>query len=155
MLIRPFSALDGAATLDVFLRAIRITASSAYAPEQIAVWAPNDMDLVPWTAKRARTSTVVATQDDRVVGFTDLDDNGYIDMLFVDPDFGRRGIASALLAWALEQAEDQGLTELTTHASLIARPFFEKFGFVVLEQRYPVLGGVQLTNFSMRRPPPP
>ncbi|TFB76711.1 GNAT family N-acetyltransferase [Cryobacterium glaciale] len=151
MLLRPFTVLDGEATLDVFLRAIRITASSRYTPEQIAAWAPDDMDIVAWTAKRARTATVVATNGVQVVGFTDLDDRGYIDMLFVDPDFGRRGVASALLGWVLERADDRGLTELSTHASLVARPFFEKFGFVVLEQRYPVQGGVRLTNFIMHR----
>ena len=151
MLIRPFAVVDGEATLDVFLRAIRITASSGYTPEQIAVWAPNNMDIAVWTAKRQATPTVVATSDDRVVGFTDLDGRGYIDMLFVDPDFGRRGVASALLGWVLERADERGITELSTHASLMARPFFEKFGFVVLEQRYPVLDGVRLTNFSMRR----
>ncbi|TFD52709.1 GNAT family N-acetyltransferase [Cryobacterium sp. Hh7] len=151
MFIRPFTVLDGEATRDVFLRAIRVTASSEYTPEQIAAWAPHDMDIFAWTAKRARTSTVVATSDDHVIGFTDLDDQGYIDMLFVHPDFGRRGVASALLASALERAGELGLAELSTNASLIARPIFERFGFVVLEQRYPVLAGVRLTNFSMRR----
>ena len=55
------------------------------------------------------------------------------------------------MAWILETARDRSITELSTHGSLTARPFFEKHGFVVLEQRHPVRAGVALTNFSMRR----
>lgn len=151
MLIRAYAELDAAATLDVFLRAIRTTASRDYTPEQIAVWAPGDIDITLWNTKRAQASTVVAVSGDRVVGFTDLDEDGYIDMLFVDPEFGRQGVASSLMAWVVETARDRGIAVLSTHGSVTARPFFEKHGFVVLEQRYPVRRGITLTNFAMRR----
>ncbi|MNW68344.1 putative N-acetyltransferase YafP [compost metagenome] len=49
-------------------------------------------------------------------------------------------------------AREHGAVELTTYASLTARPFFEKHGFVVVEERQPVLRGVSLTNFRMRKP---
>ena len=86
MLIRDYQPLDAEATLDVFRHAIRVTASRDYSPEQIAAWAPGDTNITRWAARRAAARTVVATLDDRVVGFTDLDDRGYIDMMFVDPN---------------------------------------------------------------------
>src|SRR5680860_743598 len=52
MLIHAYTELDAVATLDVFLRAIRTTASRDYSPEQIAVWAPGDTDLTAWNTKR-------------------------------------------------------------------------------------------------------
>ena len=80
-----------------------------------------------------------------------MDERGYIDMMFVDPAVTRRGVATALLGRVPEIAREQGADELTTYASLTARPFFEKHGFVVVEEREPVLRGISLTNFSMRR----
>ena len=60
-------------------------------------------------------------------------------------------MATALLGWAVSTARELGAAELSTHASLTARPFFEAHGFVVVVEQHPVLRGVALTNFVMRR----
>ena len=39
MILRDYAESDGPATLDVFLRAIRVTAARDYTPEQVAAWA--------------------------------------------------------------------------------------------------------------------
>ena len=67
-------------------------------------------------------------------------------------EFARRGVATALLAWARETAVHDGAHELTTHASRTARPFFEAHGFVVVREQRPVLRGVELVNYAMRCP---
>jgi putative acetyltransferase len=151
VILRRYRASDGPATLDVFLRAIRLTASRDYTPEQVAAWASDDIDRDQWEARRAAARTQVAQVDGRVAGFTDVDEGGYVDMLFVDPDVSRRGVATALLGWVVGTAQRLGATELSTHAGLTARPFFERLGFAVVAERHPVLRGVQLTNFVMRR----
>lgn len=149
--LRDYTPDDAAATLDVFLRAIRVTAARDYTPEQVAAWAPPDVDPDAWAARRAASRTVVAVRDGVVVGFTDVDAAGYVDMLFVDPDATRQGVASALLGWAVRTATALGATELTTHASITARPFFAARGFVVEAEQHPVRRGVELTNYRMRR----
>lgn len=151
MLIRDYGGLDAEATLDVFRRAIRVMASRDYSSEQIAAWAPGDTNITRWAARRAAAHTVVATLDDRVVGFTDLDESGYIDMMFVDPNVAGRGVATALMRWVVESARHRGIRQLTSHVSITARPFFETNGFEVIDERHPVLNGVTLTNFLMRR----
>jgi putative acetyltransferase len=150
MLLRPYTAQDAEATLEVFRRAIRLTAIRDYTLEQIAAWSSDDIDLSVWNTRRAARATLVADVDG-VVGFSDVDDSGYIDMLFVDPDFSRRGVAATLLALLTEQAATAGAMELTTHASITARPFFESHGFEVVKEQRPVIRGVELTNFAMRR----
>src|SRR3954447_21182727 len=97
MELRAYVAADAEATLAIFLRAVRETARAHYSPEQAAAWAADSGDLDSWAAARGAAHTQLAIIDGQVAGFTDLDDCGYIDMLFVDPDFGRRGIASGLL----------------------------------------------------------
>ena len=152
MILRAYDESDAEATLRVFLRAVRVTASKDYSPEQIAAWGSDDISLDVWAVKRLQTDTVVAVEGDEVLGFSDVDDRGYVDMMFVDPAVTRRGVASALLDHVTRMAREHGAVELTTYASLTARPFFEKHGFVVVEERQPVLRGVSLTNFSMRKP---
>ncbi|NKY39295.1 GNAT family N-acetyltransferase [Cellulomonas septica] len=149
--IRPYAPDDARATLDVFLAAIRVTAAADYTPEQLAAWAPDDVDLAAWAQRRAARRTVVAEVDGCVVGFTDVDAAGYVDMMFVDPRVGRTGVASTLLGWAHDAAVRDGASTLTTHASLTARPFFEAHGFVVTAEQHPVRRGVTLTNFAMSR----
>ncbi|MDQ0375709.1 GNAT family N-acetyltransferase [Cellulomonas humilata] len=151
MILRDYGEADGPATLDVFRRAVRVTAARDYSPEQVAAWASDEIDPAGWDARRRASRTRVAEVDGRVVGFTDVDERGYVDMLFVDPAFGRRGVATALLGWAVTTAQELGAVELSTHASLTARPFFEAHGFAVVVEQHPVLRGVALTNFVMRR----
>ncbi len=155
VIMRPYRASDAAATLGVFRRAVRLTAGRDYTPEQVAAWAPDDLDEVAWAARRQAARTQVAEVDGRVVGFTDVDADGYVDMLFVDPDAARQGVATALLRWVVETATELGAQELTTHASVTARPFFERQGFVVVREQQPVRRGVTLTNFAMHAPLPP
>lgn len=147
--IRPFVAADAAPTLEVFQHAVRATAVTDYSSEQIAAWAPADPDRGSWLNRRAQLNTVVAVVDDVVVGFTDVSGSGFIDMMFVDPAVGRRGIATALLLWVRTEAERLGSSSLTTHASITARPFFEAHGFVVDHERHPTLRGVVMLNYSM------
>jgi len=151
VILRDYGESDGPATLDVFRRAIRVTAARDYSPEQVAAWASDEIDPAGWDARRRASRTRVAEVDGRVVGFTDVDERGYVDRLVVDPAVARRGVASALLGWAVTTAQELGAVELSTHASLTARPFFEAHGFAVVVQQHPVLRGVALTNFVMRR----
>ena len=153
MLLRANRDADARVTLGVFRRAIQQTAGRDYSAEQVAVWASHDIDaLDEWTAQRGAQITQVAELDGAVVGFTDVDDNGYIDMLYVDPAFGRRGVATALLRWAISTAHGRGATELSTHARVTARAIFEANGFAVVEKQHPMHRGVTFTNYRMIRP---
>lgn len=46
---------------------------------------------------------------------------------------------------------ERATPSLTTNASITARPFFERFGFVVLAEQHPVTRGVRLTNYRMEK----
>lgn len=150
MELRAYAAGDAEATLAIFLRAVRETARAHYSPEQVAAWAADFGDLDSWAVARTASHTQLAIVDGHVAGFTDLDDRGYIDMLFVDPDFGRQGIASALLASMVALARQRGLPAVTTFASLTSRPVFERHGFVVLRERYFGEGDGAAKTYEMR-----
>jgi putative acetyltransferase len=157
MELRAYRDEDAGATRAVFERAVRLTALGDYSKEQVEAWAPSDFsasDLAAWGSERASAQTVVAAEGDEVLGFSDLVDGRLLDMLYVDPTAGRRGIATALLTEIVSLARDAGAPEIETCASLTARPIFERHAFTVIEQRTPPLRGVSMTNFRMRRPLP-
>jgi putative acetyltransferase len=150
--LRPYRAEDAHATRSVFERAVHLTASRDYTATQVAAWAPVDRapaTATAWAAARAAAHTIVAVQDDEVVGFSDLVHGDLLDMLYVDPRAGGRGIGSALITHIISVARAGDARVLKTYASLTARPVFERNGFVVIEQRRPVVRGVAMTNFEM------
>ena len=150
MELRAYAAGDAEATLSIFLRAVRETARAHYSADQVEAWAADSGDLDSWAVARAAAHTQLAIVDGHVAGFTDLDDHGYIDMLFVDPDFGRQGIASALLGSMIALARQRGLPAVTTFASLTSRPVFERHGFVITGTRYFGEGDRAAKTYEMR-----
>jgi putative acetyltransferase len=150
--IRAYEPSDVADTLAVFTAAITQTAADDYSPEQIRAWAkPGQRDLSAWHAAMNARGSVVAMVDDAVVGFSDVDRHGYIDMMFVSPHHARQGVARELLSCVEHRARAAGLSELTSDVSITARPFFERFGFAVVAEQRPMKDGVELTNYRMRK----
>ena len=148
--VRDYVPADAAKTLAVFLGAVTITASVDYSPEQIAAWAaPQDREINAWDSARAERGTFMAVLDGDIAGFSDVNADGYIHMLFVAPRFGRRGVASSLVAAVEQRARRLGATSLSTNASITARPFFEQHGFVVVAEQRPITRGVSMTNYRM------
>ncbi len=150
--MRDYTGADAAPTLKVFRDAVTVTGAQRYTAEQVVAWAgPPEDNLPAWHAARSAPATVVAVIDDTVVGFSDLDTQGYIDMLFVSPGFGRRGVASRLLDEVESRARTAGLDALTVSASLLLRPLLARRGFVVEKQLAPVVSAVTLVSFAMRK----
>ncbi|GAA1495826.1 GNAT family N-acetyltransferase [Paeniglutamicibacter kerguelensis] len=153
MEIRPYAETDAPATLGVFLAAVTETASAHYSAEQIAAWARADeRDAIQWNTARKSLNTYVAAIGAEVAGFSDVEADGYIDMMFVAPKFGRRGVAGALLAHLRAIAVGTSASELYANASITARPFFERHGFAVVAEQHPVSRGVEMTNYRMLLP---
>lgn len=92
----------------------------------------------------------MAMEQDRLAGIISLEKGYYIDFLYVHPDFGRQGIARALLNAIITHA-DQGWLEV--FASKLARPFFENHGFEVVHDNKVHLDGQVLINYKMVKEP--
>lgn len=151
--IRSYRSEDADETLAVFLAAVTVTASADYSPEQIAAWArPERRSVTDWDRAMAGRNSYVAIVNDEIVGFSDVNADGYIDMMFVSPQHTRRGIARSLLTLLEACARDLGAHRLSADVSLTARPFFERHGFEVEAVQRPITAGVQMTNFRMTKP---
>jgi putative acetyltransferase len=149
--IRRYQPGEEAALFDIYFTAIHLVASQDYTAEQIQAWAPQDLDAALWMNKMRDINPFVAELNGELVGYADLQSNGYIDHFFVSGKHPRRGIGSLLMKRILAQAITVGASSLTSHVSRTAQPFFAKFGFIIVEQRSPEVRGVVIPNALMRR----
>jgi putative acetyltransferase len=149
--IRRYKPGEERALFEVYYSAIHLVASHDYTPEQIKAWAPEDLDMSLWEVRIRDINPFVAELGGEVVGYADLQPNGYIDHFFVSGTYHRNGIGSLLMEHLLAEAKSLGLYELASDVSRSAQPFYEKFGFVVVEQRCIERRGVIIPNALMRR----
>lgn len=149
--IRRYKEGEEPALFEVHYSAIHLVACRDYTPEQIQAWAPGDLDPSIWEKRIRGINPFVVELNGRIVGYADLQSNGYIDHFFVSGEHPRQGIGSLLMTHLLREAGSRGLLELTSNVSRTAQPFYEKFGFAVVEQRSPVVRGVVIPNALMRR----
>lgn len=135
----------------VFRSAVHGMAGHDYTAAQLNAWAPSDLDPAQWERTIDRVDPFVADLDGQIVGYANLQRTGDIDHFFVHASFARRGIGTVLMRHLVSRARQQGISSLTCDVSRGAEPFFERFGFRVIEQRSPIVRGVAVPNVRMRR----
>ncbi len=151
IMIRPYGVTDAAALTNLFRSSVREIASRDYTAAQIRAWAPDEIDAVQFGRRCEAKSTWVAELEGRIAGFSDLEADGHIDMLYVHPNFVRLGVARALLEHIEETAQINGLRRLYTEASLTARPIFEIMGFRMVVPQTVTIRCESMTNYRMEK----
>lgn len=136
----------------IFQNTVRKVNIKDYTQEQVDAWAPDFIDKEKWNKTLSEHYTFVAVKNDAIIGFGDIDDSGYLDRLYVHHDYLRQGVAT-LICNKLESMVDSDLT-IRTHASITAKPFFEKRGYRVVKEQLVERKGVFLKNYIMELPAP-
>lgn len=158
-LLRPAVPADAPVLHAVSLEAIRVSAAGHYSAEQLAAWAGR-RTLAGHERMIERTVTLVALVGGAPAGFVSLALHdvgplvaGELDQLFVHPDHGGRGLATALLSHVDRLASETGIDRLVTHASWRAVPVFERHGWSREEVETVTVAGQVLTRCRMGRVP--
>ena len=146
MLIREYMSSDCEQLAELFYQTVHTVNAKDYSQEQLCVWATGDVDLSVWNKSFLEHNTFVAIKNSIIVGFGDIDTTGYLDRLFVHKDYQRQGIASALC-----DKLENGLTKITTHASITAKSFFLHRGYRMVKEQQVVRMGISLTNYVMEK----
>lgn len=145
MYIREYEPADCSEIASLFYQTVHEVNKQDYTSEQINAWATGKVDLAAWNQSFLEHYTLVAVENGRIAGFGDIDETGYLDRLYVHKEHQREGIAAALCSRL--EAHVQG--NILTHASITARPFFQKRGYKVLKEQQVERQNVLLTNFVM------
>ena len=96
MLLRRYNPKDCEALTSLFYHTVHNVNVKDYSQEQLKAWANDKIDLEVWNKTFSVHYTVVAVENNIIVGFGDIDKLGYLDKLFVHKDYQRRGFATAI-----------------------------------------------------------
>jgi putative acetyltransferase len=149
--VRALALSDAEAAAEIFHDAVQTGAAEAYTQAQRDAWSGPAPDPEKWRARFEEQTGVVAEAGGEAVGFMTLDADGHVDLAYVRPERARQGVGGRLYAALEALAREAGLARLSTHASLVARPFFEKQGWRTEQEQQVSLRGETLTNFAMSK----
>lgn len=147
MFIRKYESTDCKELTELFYNTVHTVNAKDYTKEQLDAWASVQMDLEKWDQSFQEHFTVVAVENGIIVGFGDIDITGYLDRLYVHKNNQRKGIATAIC----DQLESKVQGKIVTHASITAKPFFEKRGYKVLKEQQVVRKEILLKNYVMEK----
>lgn len=151
MSIRRYESKDCNDIINLFYNTVHTINAKDYTKDELDAWAPKDLDLSLWDKSFLNNYTIVFILDNTIVGFGDINEDGYLDRLYVHKDYQRRGIAKEIVNNLECYVEELGVNTITTEASITAKPFFEKMGYKIIKEQQVERRGQYLTNYIMQK----
>ncbi|HEX7776231.1 MAG TPA: GNAT family N-acetyltransferase [Parvibaculum sp.] len=151
MPIRDYRPADAEVLTQLFHDTVHATGLRTYSAAQVAAWSPAPPDAARWHARMSARHTLVAEENDVILGFAELEESGHFDMLYVAKAAIGTGVGGALCDAVEDRARELGIARLFTEASKLARPVFEKRGYMLVAEQTVTPNGVPLTNYRMEK----
>ena len=148
MIIRKYKSTDCKYLAQLFHDTVHSVNSKDYSKEQLNAWATGDIDLKQWDESFKKNYTIVALENNIIVGFGDIDKTGYLDRLYVHKDYQGKKIATLILAELEKKVKP---CKIITYASITAKPFFESRGYEVVKENVVIRNNVYLSNYIMEK----
>jgi putative acetyltransferase len=143
-------ATDAPQLADLFRASVDQLAEEDYSDDQREAWAATADDAAAFGKRLTSALTLVAMIGGEPAGFASLA-SAKLDMLYVAPDFARRGVATALVEAMERLAGARKIDKLTVDASDTARDFFAARGYVPQSRNTVPLADEWLGNTTMTR----
>ena len=154
LLIRRYHEADIDPIVTLFYETVHTVNKKDYSEEQLHAWASREEEKQKresWMKSLRENIAFVAEIDGQIVGFSDMNRQGYLDRLFVHKDYQGQGIASALVSRLESEAIKLRILEMDTDASITAKPFFEAKGYRAIRSQIVERNGTQLMNYRMKK----
>lgn len=151
MKLRKYKSSDCLVFAQLFYDTVHTINAEDYSQTQLDVWATGNVNISAWDKSFLEHNTLVAEENGIIVGFGDMDNSGYIDLLYVYKDYQRKGIATDIVTKLEQEASIENISSFSTYASITAKPFFENHGYRALHKNIVVREGVELINYYMKK----
>ncbi len=135
----------------MFVDTISTICKDDYSPEQIKVWTSSIENKQRWIDKLTSQYFIVAACENEIVGYASLENNDYLDFLYVHKDYQRQGIADRLYSEIEKEAIRRKATVLNSDVSETARRFFEKKGFKTIAPQTNIIKDIAIMNYKMTK----
>ncbi len=150
-ILRPMQSGEEDALWRLFHATIDQVNARDYDQAQLAAWSPEGRDMEAWRQRMQAVAPFVVVVDEQIVGFSDLQEDGLVDFLFVHHAWQGKGVAGQLMDEVERRAAERQLDRLYAHVSLTAQPFFARRGFRLVERKQVQVNEVTLENALMER----
>ena len=151
LVLRPYQTGDNPALAALFYQTVHTVNCRDYSPAQLAVWAPEQLDPEAFGRPFAESYSLVALRGPKVVGFGNIEQDGYLDRLYVHADCQGQKVGTRLLAQLESWANRQGAQRVWAQVSVSAVPFFTRRGYAVRQEHLVERQGQQLRNYWMEK----
>jgi GNAT superfamily N-acetyltransferase len=151
--IREFVIGDEKEIYQLFYDTVHCINKKDYTEEQLDIWAPKFPDWDRWKKTLNDNYTYVAIHEEnkQIVGFLDMEKNGYLNRGYVHKDYQGLGIFKMLIRAMEDKARAVGIKKLHTDVSITAKPVMEQLGYDVENEQIKDLGGVRFINYLMMK----
>lgn len=151
MYIRKFHQTDAIPLAELFYNTMRIVNLGDYTQEQVEAWAPQKRDLDTWSRSFSDKNVFVADDNGVHAGFGEIKDNGYIDRFYIAQQYIGRGVGKTIYQTIEDYARAKNIDKIFVEASITAKPFFIKMGFIEINEQLVLLRGIKIKNFYMEK----
>ncbi|MDM5155910.1 GNAT family N-acetyltransferase [Bacillus sp. DX1.1] len=151
VLVRRFNKNDLDQVLQLFYDTVHTINAKDYNQKQLDAWAPKGLDRTKWLNSLEKNICYVAEFEGKIISFGDYNDEAYIDRLFTHKNYQGWGVASQILQMLEKEATQLEQQEIYTEASITARPFFEKKGYMCIEEQNKKHNGQIFINYIMKK----
>lgn len=147
--LRPYLPADAEALSRIFRAAVEELTVDDYDEDQRAAWASRADDEEAFAQNLASMLTLVAMLDGQIAGFASLRGKDVIEMLYIDPEAVREGVATALIDALEKLAGARGAATLVVEASDTSNRFFQRRGYQPQSRNSRMVGDEWLANTTM------
>lgn len=144
--IQEYISEDVTPLAEIFYLAVHNISTEIYTKIQLDAWAPESILKQKFTLNK----TWICRIEEEIAGYIDfIPSSGYINHLYVHPDYQHKGIASLLYQTIETEACKLQIKKLTVDASKVALPFFLNKGFALERENIVVRRNVEIINFTL------
>lgn len=151
MQIRLFKPKDTQQIAELFHNTVRQINIQDYSLAQVVAWSPDNIYFRDWEKICSTRFTYVAEQNNKILGFGELEANGHIDCFYVHYQHQNKGLGTKLYRAIETKAKELNLTRLFAEVSITAKPFFLSRGFKLIASQQASCRDEQFINYSMEK----
>lgn len=149
--IRRATASDIECITELFYETIQNVNIKDYTQEQVDDWSSWRLDVDKWKDRISKQYFIVASLESKIIGFSSIAKDGYLDFMFTHKDFQGKGVAGRMLVELERKAMEQKNLCISSDVSITAKRFFLSRGYEIEEQQLKKSRNKELINFKMRK----
>lgn len=149
--IRRYRETDLHQAVKVFKDSIIEIGPEKYNSIQLEAWSSYPDDINEFNLILDEGVTYVAEAEDKIVSFGTLNPADHVEFLYTLKKYSKMGIASSIYHMLESHARLNGIHKIHTEASKIARPFFIKAGFEIVEKVIVIRNNIEFERYRMSK----